>query len=192
MPVFLDAAFHVLKDTNGPMSAGEITQQAIDRGLLVTKGATPAATMSASLYMDIKEKGATSRFIQVGPNLFAINGEHHPQLESDAKPKIKAKSVSKRPHLPHTASTHKFLDIEIASIRAFLSGQSPHPPTSEKLCDWVTMCYTFGLYSEGVDLFSFVDPLEVNEWYYTRTKKMARLCTLHQENHCEEIGRSDA
>ncbi|MEN4011380.1 MAG: winged helix-turn-helix domain-containing protein [Bellilinea sp.] len=187
MPTFLDAAYQILIATDRPMSAEEITRQALDRGLLETKGETPAATMSARLYMDIKEKGAASRFIQVGRNLFTTisttNGQQRPQFEAAAQPKIKPKSARKSPQLPHATSAHQILDIEIASIKAFLGGQSPHPPTSEKLCDWVTMCYTFGLFSEGVELFNFVEPLEVNEWYYLRTKKMARLCRIHQENH---------
>jgi hypothetical protein len=188
VPVFLDAAYQILKGMDQPMSAEEITQQAHDRGLLVTRGKTPAATMSASLYMDIKEKRSTSRFIQVGPNRFSVNEEYLPQLELDAKTKIK----SKRSQLSQAASAHKLLDKEMALIKAYLSGQNPHPPTSEKLCDWVTMCYTFGLFSEGVDLFSFIDPLEVNEWYYARSKKIVRLCKLHQENQSEEAGRSGA
>ena len=49
----------------------------------------------------------------------------------------------------------------------------------EKICDWVTMCYSLGLHAEGAELFSFVDPLEVNVWYYERTKKMARVCAMH-------------
>lgn len=183
MPAFLDAAYQILKDSNRPMSAEEITQQALDRGLLVTRGKTPAATMSASLYMDIKEKGGASRFIQSGPNRFAINKELKAQPELDLRLKPILKRASRRHLLAHNDSAHKLLDDEIAALRAFLGGLSSQPPTSEKLCDWVTMCYTLGLYSEGADLFGFVDPLDVNEWYYSRTKKLARLCTLHREGH---------
>ncbi len=186
MPAFLDAAYQVLKEMDSPMSAEEITQQALDRGLLITRGVTPAATMSASLYMDIKEKGIASRFIQVGPNRFTINGGSQPLLELDTKPKLIINKTSKRTELVRADPSHKLFDHEIALIRAFLRGQSPQSPTSEKICDWVTLCYTFGLYSEGVDLFGFIDPLEVNEWYYTRTKKLARLCALHQGNNSKE------
>jgi len=185
MPAFLDAAYQILEDTDRPMSAEEITQQALDRGFLVTKGKTPAATMSASIYMDIKEKGAASRFVQTNPNRFAINKEPKAQHKPDFKTKSKVNKASGRHRLVQADSAHKLLDHELTAIRAFLSGLSTQPPTSEKLCDWVTMCYTFELYSEGVDLFGFVDLLDVNEWYYTRTKKLARLCALHQEgsNH---------
>lgn len=182
MPSFLDAAYHVLKDMDRPMSAEEITQQAVDRGLLVTIGKTPAATMSASIYMDIKEKGGASRFIQSGLNRFVVNKEPKARPEPDFDPKPKAKKTIKGQPLAHTDTAHKLLDHEISAIRAFLGGLSANPPTSEKLCDWVTMCYTIGLFSEGMALFGFVDPLEVNDWYYSRTKKLARLCTIHQES----------
>lgn len=83
------------------------------------------------------------------------------------------------------------MDREIRLIEDFLRGVA-QPLSGEKICDWVTLCYTLELYSEGAELFSYVDPAEVNEWYYARTKKIARLCKIHQENLSEEAGRSDA
>lgn len=179
MSIFLNAAYEILIDTDRPMSAEEITQKALERGLLVTRGATPVATMSASLYIDIKEKGVASRFIQVGPNRFTIN-EVSPQSLSDVKQK--EKKVRKTPKQSVATSAHALLDTEIALIRTYLVGQSPNTPTSEKLCDWVTMCYAFGLYSEGIELLGYIDPQEVNEWYYERTKRLARLCGLRVNN----------
>ena len=192
MPSFLDSAYQILKDMDRPMSVEEITQQALDRGFLVTKGKTPAATMSAMIYMDIKRKGQTSRFIQVGPNCFTVNNGSKEYPESAFKPKSKPKATKQKSSLLHADSDHKLLDHEIALIRSFLDGISSQPPTSEKLCDWITMCYTLGLYSEGMDLFDFVDPLDVNEWYYTRTKKLARLCALHHERSNTQKASQDA
>jgi hypothetical protein len=178
MPTFLDSAYQVLKDADRPMSYEEITRLALDRGLLITQGATPAATMSAQLYMNIIEKGAASRFILFGPNQFALNDKWEPQPE--LRPKREHESVREKTKArPKKASAaHDLLDREIYSIQAFLSGRNEQPPTSEKICDWVTMCYSLELYSEGAELFGFVDPLEVNEWYYERTKKIARSCAL--------------
>lgn len=68
-------------------------------------------------------------------------------------------------------------DSQIASIRSFLNGRADRP-NDERLCDWVNFCYEFGLFREGRDLFRLVDPSQVNEWYYERAKRLARVCTM--------------
>src|SRR5436309_1266078 len=40
---------------------------------LAAQGKTPAATIAARLYTDIKKNGAASRFVQAGKNTFAVN-----------------------------------------------------------------------------------------------------------------------
>jgi hypothetical protein len=47
---FAEAAHAVLKGSRSPLSAQEITDRALRRGLLVTQGRTPVATMTAALY----------------------------------------------------------------------------------------------------------------------------------------------
>jgi hypothetical protein len=47
---FLQAAEAVLRSAKKPLTADEITTIAVRRGLIETKGKTPAATMSARLY----------------------------------------------------------------------------------------------------------------------------------------------
>lgn len=47
---YLQAAETVLRTASKPLTAGEITEIALRRGLLHTKGKTPAASMSAALY----------------------------------------------------------------------------------------------------------------------------------------------
>ena len=47
---FIEAAEQVLRASQRPLSATEITELAMRRGLLQTKGQTPAATMRAALY----------------------------------------------------------------------------------------------------------------------------------------------
>jgi hypothetical protein len=47
---FLTAAEQVLQEAKRPLTAREITQFAISRGLLKSAGKTPEATMSARLY----------------------------------------------------------------------------------------------------------------------------------------------
>jgi hypothetical protein len=47
---FLEAAEQVLQKAGRPMTAQEIIDVAVKRGLIETVGKTPAATMSARLY----------------------------------------------------------------------------------------------------------------------------------------------
>jgi len=46
-----EAAIEVLKTAKRPLTVEEITDQAIKSGLITPRGKTPAATMSAALYV---------------------------------------------------------------------------------------------------------------------------------------------
>ena len=69
------------------------------------------------------------------------------------------------------------VDTQIAAVRDFLNGRAGRP-SDERLCDWVNFCYEFGLYREGRDLFRLIDPSQVNDWYYERAMRLARVCTM--------------
>lgn len=71
----------------------------------------------------------------------------------------------------------QILAARIDSIRQVLGG-STVTPSDEVLCDWVHFCYDFGLYKDGQILFTFVTSEHVHPWYYERTKKLARLCSM--------------
>jgi hypothetical protein len=47
---YLEAAEVILRESDGPMTTGEITERAIVQGLIRPRGKTPQATMSAALY----------------------------------------------------------------------------------------------------------------------------------------------
>jgi hypothetical protein len=51
---YYEAAIEVLKAAKRPLTVREITDQAIKRGLIRPKGKTPAATMSAVLYVRLR------------------------------------------------------------------------------------------------------------------------------------------
>lgn len=71
----LDAAEQVLLRFQWPMTAEEITRQAIGQGWLPPFGPsrkTPHATLTASLAVDIKKNGYKSRFARLGPNMFGL------------------------------------------------------------------------------------------------------------------------
>ena len=79
---FKEAAFKVLSETDEPLSAEDITEIALSEGLLMTDGKTPAATMAAQLYMDIKKK--QSKFKKVGRGKFTLAK----QIASSSSPLI--------------------------------------------------------------------------------------------------------
>lgn len=47
---FYEAALQILRSSPHPLTTREITDKAIERGLIATNGKTPDATMSAALY----------------------------------------------------------------------------------------------------------------------------------------------
>lgn len=55
---YYDAAIQVLKSAQRPLSTREITEQAIEAGLIVPHGKTPNATMGACLYQYVRTDNA--------------------------------------------------------------------------------------------------------------------------------------
>jgi DNA-directed RNA polymerase delta subunit len=68
---FAEAAYRILKKYGRPLSPSEITSLALSEGILSTTGKTPAATMGARLYVDIKRKD-NSKFIKANKSKFAL------------------------------------------------------------------------------------------------------------------------
>jgi hypothetical protein len=52
---YVDAALLVLRTARRPMTVEEITERAIEKGLIAPKGKTPVATMRAALYVHVRE-----------------------------------------------------------------------------------------------------------------------------------------
>lgn len=48
---YYEAALHILRSTDRPMTAREITNEALERRLITPRGKTPQATMSSELYV---------------------------------------------------------------------------------------------------------------------------------------------
>ena len=74
---FTDAAERVLKRSadQQPLHYSEITKRALKRGLISTKGRTPAATMNSGIVTEIrrnKAPGDSPRFVRHGPGLFGL------------------------------------------------------------------------------------------------------------------------
>jgi len=69
---FAEAAYQVLKQAGRPLRANQITSLALEQGMISTAGKTPAATMGAILYVDIKKKGDGSKFVKSDRGGFAL------------------------------------------------------------------------------------------------------------------------
>jgi hypothetical protein len=71
---FLDIAESVLKTTGKPLKPREMVDLAKDGGLFSDKlsGKTPQQTMKAKISVDIRRKGAASRFVRTAPNTFFL------------------------------------------------------------------------------------------------------------------------
>lgn len=70
----LDAAAMVLAEAKEPMSAKQIVETALAKGLWKTDGATPQATIYAAMIREIAAKGDEARFKKVARGLFTVNG----------------------------------------------------------------------------------------------------------------------
>jgi hypothetical protein len=60
---YYEAALQILSSARHPLSTREITDRAIERGLVAPRGATPQATMAAELY---RRLGSDSRLVKIG------------------------------------------------------------------------------------------------------------------------------
>ncbi len=71
-PSGLDAAAKVLAEAKEPLTAKEIVEQMLAKGLWQTNGKTPAATIYAAMIREIANKGDKSRFRKVERGKFEL------------------------------------------------------------------------------------------------------------------------
>ena len=90
------AATEVLKKAKTPLHAKAIAEQIIAAGLWTSDGKTPEATVSASLYSDIKKNGDKSTFVKVGPQTFALRDST--EISSGAAPVLATVQEAPKPH----------------------------------------------------------------------------------------------
>jgi len=72
MGVFLRSAYEVLRAEARPLTAQQITDVAVERGLLRTSGQTPSQTMKAKLSVEILRNGTSSLFKRSDRGRFAL------------------------------------------------------------------------------------------------------------------------
>lgn len=99
----LSAAIEILKKAGSPLHAKDLASQMIAEGLWNSDGKTPAATVSARLYSDIKTNGDKSPFEKVGPQIFVLKDsagipndadETTPDVQKAAEPPVSTTGFS--------------------------------------------------------------------------------------------------
>jgi len=65
---FANAAIVILKESGREMTAKELTEVALERGLVVSSGKTPDATLAAQLYVMVRDRpeGPLRRIAEAG------------------------------------------------------------------------------------------------------------------------------
>jgi hypothetical protein len=64
---FYEAALQILQSSRKPLTVQEITERALERGLIVSHGRTPEATMSAVLYGRLRSDARLVKVEDRGP-----------------------------------------------------------------------------------------------------------------------------
>ena len=67
-----DAAKKVLEDADGPLHYQDITDRILGQGLKTTAGATPAATVNATISSAILKEGSAGAFERTGPGKYGL------------------------------------------------------------------------------------------------------------------------
>ena len=76
---YKDIAYKILKIKKRPLHSKKITQIAIQKGWLKSKGLTPESTMNAQLIRDTNSNKLKSRFVKISPSTFGLNRNFKPQ-----------------------------------------------------------------------------------------------------------------
>lgn len=90
-----NAAIQVLKEAGRPLHSDEITKLISETGLWTSNGKTPAATVSARLYADIKKNKDNSPFVKAGRQTFALR-DFNREANTDADAKMLTDLASKQ------------------------------------------------------------------------------------------------
>ena len=82
---YRQAAISFLKE-RGPMHYRDLADAIMTAGAVQARGATPAATLNATIAVDIKRKGQGSVFVRIRPGVFGLRRLHEPAAEVLAVP----------------------------------------------------------------------------------------------------------
>ena len=120
---FIDAAAKVLELNGSPLHYRDITQQALERGLIQSNGKTPEATLNAVICVDIKQKGLHSLFVRVRPGIFGLRSlviesaaVDSPEITNDENRRVRI------PHFPSYMELRLLLPIWSGRLRSQITG----------------------------------------------------------------------
>jgi restriction system protein len=118
-----DAAEQVLRDAGSPLHAREITERILTRKLWEPQGKTPAATVSARLYSNIKKCGDKSRFVLTAPQICGLR-------ELGAKPAAAVRpppaKAAAEPQPPTASTVYSFTDAAEKALEMFGNKRPMH------------------------------------------------------------------
>lgn len=77
---YRQAAIRILKE-RGPMHYEKLADAIMAAGLVQSRSLTPAATLNATIAVDIKRKGQDSAFIRIRPGEFGLRRLHEPTTQ---------------------------------------------------------------------------------------------------------------
>jgi len=156
------------------MSGEEITQKALERDLIETRGKTPSASIRAQLYVNIRDRGLNSKFVKVGRNLFGLaewGGKFGLSEQTHRKKALTTKT--------YNTSDEKLLAVlkdEIRAIRSFIKGSGGANPSPDKSYFWIWFCYNFELFQEGALLFRKIDCNKIPQEIRSTIRKLGLIC----------------
>jgi len=110
-----NAAIKVLSDAGTPLHVKELTEKMLSKGLWKTTGKTPAYTVAATLYVDIKKKGEASPFRLVAPGTFGLKEGYQPQV-TGISPEGETSTVEKE---ADGGKTYSFTDSAVKVLEMF-------------------------------------------------------------------------
>lgn len=112
---FAEAAIKILQEEGNPLHYQEITKRILQRGWIVTKGATPHSTLYAVMHLDEKQNREQSRFVKLKDGFFGLRDWHRKQQSSDQIHETQAEIVEvkqvKIPFFPKYSELKALLPI---------------------------------------------------------------------------------
>ena len=114
-----EAVILILEESNIPLHVNEITKRILSRKLWDTSGKTPAATVGARIYSDIKKNGDASRFVLHAPSTFGLRKTH-------STSKAATETVTVRTARTQNETSFSFTDSAQMVLEQFAGRQPMH------------------------------------------------------------------
>ena len=118
-----DAVELVLEESGNPLHLNEITKRILSRKLWETTGKTPAATVSARIYSDIKKNKDSSPFILHAPSTFGLR---EPDFSGKTVVDAKTETPVARTAKTRSATSFSFTDSAEKVLDEFGNGEPMH------------------------------------------------------------------